>query len=351
MTVTKDFERTKEKAGVGAQAFADGGAGVMGLGMRLPQRVLTNGDLEALVDTSDEWIMQRTGISERRIVAKGETTADIAVAAAKGALADACVEGRQIGLVIVATATADYYSPAIASVVQHAIGADQCAAFDLNAGCSGSVYALVMANSYIMCGACDYALVIGAETLSRFVDWGDRRTCILFGDGAGAAVLGRTPSGYGLLSSLLRSDGEGANLITIPGLTITDEDLERRGGVKSSTIWMDGGKVMKFASRAMHTAVSEVVSGAGLDMSDVSLVIPHQANLRIIENAARHLDLDESRIFVNLNRYGNTSAASILIALLEAARGGRLNDGDYLVLVAFGAGLTYGAALLRWINY
>ena len=330
------------------QVFPSGGIGVVGLGMYLPSRVLRNSDLEKNVDTSDEWILQRTGISERRIAAENETTAEMSVRAAKAALADAGVDGCEIGLVIVATASPDYYSPATAPIVQHAIGAASCAAFDLNAGCTGALYGLVMAHNYIMTGACGYALVIGAETLSRLVDWEDRRTCILFGDGAGAAVLGRVSGGGGMLSSMLRSDGGGANLLTIPGLSITGEDLERRNGVKKPTIWMDGGKVMKFASRAMASAVGDVARGAGFCVDDIDLVIPHQANLRIIENAAKHMGLSDDRVFVNLNKYGNTSAASVMIALTEAVETGRLADGGLAALVAFGAGLTYGAALLRW---
>ncbi|MDR3121455.1 MAG: beta-ketoacyl-ACP synthase 3, partial [Clostridiales bacterium] len=222
-----------------------GGFGVLGVGKYVPERVLTNADLEAIVDTTDEWILQRTGISERRIVAEGETTASMAIKAARAALENAGVDGESIGLVIVTTATPDYYSPAMASHVQHALGAKACAAFDLNAACTGSIYGLAIAESYLRSGACEFALVVGAETLTRVTDWTDRRTCILFGDGAGAAVLGRLPEGYGILSSLLRSDGEGLDLITIPGLSISDEDLLRRGGKHGRTIWMDGAKVMK----------------------------------------------------------------------------------------------------------
>jgi 3-oxoacyl-[acyl-carrier-protein] synthase-3 len=329
------------------QVFA-GGVGALGFGAYLPEKILTNGDLEKIVETTDEWIIQRTGISERRLAAEDETTAALAVNAAKTALADAGVDGGQIGLVIVATATPDYFAPATASIVQRAIGAENCAAFDLNAGCTGSVYGLVMANSYIRSGACGYALVIGAETLSRAVDWGDRKTCILFGDGAGAAVLGRTPEGSGIVSSMLLSDGEEADAITIPAYSVTKEDLERRGGIKKQTIWLDGSKVMKFASRAMSSAVADVAAGAGLDVGDIDLVVPHQANIRIIENAAKRLGLREDKVYVNVGRYGNTSAASVLIALYEAHGEGRLKNGEYAALVAFGAGLTYGAVLMKW---
>ena len=329
--------------------FKGAGAGVVGAGFYAPGRVVTNADLEKTVDTSDEWIVQRTGIHERRVASEGETTTAIAVAAAKAALADAGVDGSKVGLVVVATSTPDYYSPPTATAVQHAIGAGACAAFDIGAGCSGSLFAIVAAEQFIRSGACEYALVVGAETLSRLVDWKDRRTCIVFGDGAGAALLGRAPEGRGILCSCLMSDGGNASLITIPGLSITEEDLERRGGVKKATVWMEGGKVLKFASRAMASAVQAVLAKSGVSIGDVRLVIPHQANLRIIDNAARRLGLRQDQVYVNIGKYGNTSAASVLIAIAEALAEGRVASGDYVVLVAFGAGLLYGAALMRWI--
>ncbi|MDR1061007.1 MAG: ketoacyl-ACP synthase III [Clostridiales bacterium] len=325
-----------------------GGVGILGTGSCLPEKVLTNADLEKLVDTSDEWIRQRTGMSERRIAAGAETATSLAIRAAQAALADAGVDGSRIGLVIVTTCTADYYSPSISCQVQHAIGAPPCAAFDMNAACTGSVYGLVVAKHHIDAGMCDYALVVSAELLSRLVDWTDRATCVLFGDGAGAFVLGRTPGGYGLLSSTLMSDGAGANMITIPGIHISDLDIERRGGQKKQTIWMDGGKVMKFASRAMVSSIEAVLEKAGLSLGDLSLVIPHQANKRIIDNAAKKLQLGPDRLFVNVQKYSNTSSASVPIALDEARREGRIRRGDHVALVAFGAGLTYGAALMRW---
>ena len=329
-------------------AYEGGGVGVLGLGAYLPERVVTNAELEKLVETTDEWIVKRTGISERRRISESETTAGIAVNAARAALADAGIGGDKVGLVIVATATPDSFAPATASLVQHAIGAASCAAFDLNAGCTGSLYALVLAHSYIKSGACEYALVVGADTLSRATDWADRKTCILFGDGAGAAVLGKVRPGAGFLSSMLGSDGSEADIITIPAYSVSGEDLERRGGSHKSTIWLDGSKVMKYASRAMSTAVESVAAGAGFGLGDIKLVVPHQANIRIIENASKRLGLGADKLAVNVGKYGNTSAASILIALHEAAGAGRLADGDLAVIVAFGAGLTYGAALLRW---
>ena len=343
-----DFIGEKETAPEPAHVYLEGGVGILGLGAYLPGKILTNADLEKIVDTTDEWIIKRTGISERRIIAEGETTTSIAIAAAKAALEDAGIDGSQIGLVIVATATPDSFAPSAASLVQNAVGAGICAAFDLNAGCTGSLYALLIAQSYIKCGACEYALVVGAETLSRAINWKDRKTCVLFGDGAGAAVLGRTPEGSGFLASMLRSDGENAGMITIPAFSISDEDLERRGGIHKSTVFLEGGKVMKFASRTMSSAISSVVAAAGYNLRDIKLVTPHQANSRIIENAARRLNLDDEQVFVNVGKYGNTSSASLLIALMEAVAEGKLMDGELTVLVAFGAGLTYGAALLRW---
>ena len=252
MDKTADMPVTGDKQ---VQVFNGGGIGILGLGAYLPEKTITNADFEKYLDTTDEWIIQRTGISERRVISDGESTTGIAINAAKSALANAGIDGDMIGLVIVATATPDYYAPATASLVQHAIGANACAAFDLNAGCTGSLYALVVAHSYIRSGSCDYALVVGAETLSRAVDWEDRKTCILFGDGAGAAVLGRTREGAGFLSAMLQSDGGDAGVKTMPAYSISEEDLERRGGVKKPTIWLDGSKVMKFASRAMSSAV------------------------------------------------------------------------------------------------
>ena len=322
--------------------------GILGMGMYVPEKVITNQELESMVDTSDEWIIQRTGIKERRITAANEDAYTVGRDAAKRALENAGIQGSEIGLIIVTTATAGYYSPAIASSIQDDIGAKDCAAFDMNAACTGFIYGLITAEKFILSGTCKYALVIAAETLSKFVDWNDRATCILFGDGAGAAVLGRVDSGFGISASLLQSDGSGRDMITIPGNSISPLDIERRGGKKSKTIWMDGGKVLKFASRVMTSSIEELLLATGLDLADIDMIIPHQANMRIIENAIKRFSLDREKVFINLHKYGNTSSASVPIAMTEAMTTGKLKRGDNVILVAFGGGLTYGAALLKW---
>ena len=323
--------------------------GILGIGSCVPEKVLDNQAIQEMVDTTDEWIVQRTGIHERRILSGEESILTLGGNAAKAALENAGITAEQIGLIIVATATPDYYSPAIASRLQNLVGIRNCAAFDLNAACTGFVYGLTIAESYVQSGGCEYALVVATEGLTRFVDWEDRATCILFGDGAGAAVLGKVGEGEGILARMLCSDGEGAGLITIPGREITAEDMEHRGGEKKQTIWMDGGKVLKFASRVMTSSIEKVLEMAGLDMSDIALIIPHQANIRIIESAIKRFNLDPDKVFVNVQRYGNTSSASIPIALVEAVQSGRIQKGDNIIVVAFGAGLTYGASLIRWI--
>lgn len=315
--------------------------------MAVPDQVLTNHDLELMMDTDDEWIMARTGIRERRIAEKSDTTASLATKAALRALQGTDVKAKEIDLIIVATSSPEHLFPSTASLVQDRIGATEAGAFDLSAACTGFIFAVNMASQAIRTGSLQRALVIGAETLSRLVNWEDRGTAILFGDGAGAFLLeGRDWPG-GVLSCVMRSDGSGGDLLSVPAggsyMPTSDETLRK----KLHTIQMDGREVFRFATRVMASATREAVEHAGLELDDVDLVIPHQANRRIIEAAARGLKLPMERFAMNIDRYGNTSTASIPIAFCEAFDQGRVRSGDRLVLVGFGAGLTWGALTLQ----
>jgi len=323
-------------------------AQITGWGRYLPAKVVTNEDLARVVDTSDEWIRTRSGIVERHIVGPKEWTSVMAVRAARNALAVADLSPRKLDAVIVTTATPDQPVPSTASVVQDALGAAHAAAFDVNAGCTGFIYGVVIANGLIAAGTHRNVLVIGADTLSRFTDWTDRSTCVLFGDGAGAVLLQPSESSAGVLSVTLGSDGFGADLLTVPAggsrLPASQETVDK--GLHY--IKMNGSEVFKFAVNKVVKATNHVVAQAGLRPEDIALVIPHQANLRIIQAAARGLKMPEEQFYVNIDRCGNTSSASIPMALTEAIEGRRVKQGDYLVLVGFGAGLTWGAVLLRW---
>ncbi len=323
-------------------------AHITGWGMAVPEKVLTNADLERMVDTSDEWIRARTGIRERRIAAPEQTTASLATEAALQALDKANLKPSEVQLIVVATSSPEHTFPATAALVQDAIGAGQAGAFDLSAACTGFIFALNMAAQAIRAGAVDNAVVIGAETLSRLVNWKDRNTCILFGDGAGAFVLQASEAPGGVLQAVMRADGSGGDLLSLPagGSKIPASAESVAQGLHF--IHMDGKAVFRFATRVMADAVREVVKRGGLTLEQIDLVVPHQANLRIIQSAARGLKLPPERFFVNLERYGNTSTASIPIATCEAVAAGRLNPGDRVVFVGFGAGLTWGAALVQW---
>ena len=324
-------------------------AHIVGWGKYVPGKVLTNADLSRIVDTNNEWIVSRTGIRERRIAGAKDTTASMGLAAAKEALERAGVRPHEVDLIIVATATPEHVFPSTASLIQDALGAVKAGAFDLSAGCTGFIYALALASQTIQSGANDIVLVVGSETLSRIMDWKDRSTCVLFGDGAGAIVLraGTTAAG-GVLATMLRSDGSGGDLLMVPGGGSKWPASQQTVDQNLHTIKMNGREVFRFATRIMDKSAREVVAGAGIDMDDVKLIIPHQANLRIIQAAARALKLPEERFFINLQYYGNTSSASIPIALCEAVEQGRLMPGDHCVMVGFGAGLTWGAALIKW---
>ncbi|NDC75605.1 ketoacyl-ACP synthase III [bacterium] len=317
---------------------------ILGTGSHVPERIVTNDDLAQLVNTSDEWIQTRTGIRERRLAGPGETTTSLALGAARAALADAKIEASAIDLLIVATCTPDLPMPATACLVQTALGLPATTAcFDLNAACTGFVYALDTAWALLASGRYRHALIIGAEKMSSAIDWNDRTTCVLFGDGAGAAVLGPAPAGSSIVATKLGAIPGTSELLLIPGggSSPLAPDAPRH-------IQMKGKEVFKFAVRAMDEVCRDLLSPLGLTPLDVALVVPHQANLRIIHAIAEYLELPHDRFFANVDRYGNTSAASIPLALDEARRAGRLQRGDLILLVAFGAGLTYGGALVRW---
>ena len=321
---------------------------ILGWGKALPERVLTNDDLSRMVDTSDGWIRERTGILERRIAGEGETTASLAIEAARRALERAGFDPVDLDLIIVGTMTPEHLFPATACLVQDALGALRAAAFDLSAGCTGFIYGLALATQGIQAGAYDHALVIGAETLSRIVDWQDRRTCVLFGDGAGAALLGTSSASGGVLTTLLGADGSGAELLILPAGGSRHPATPETTANGMHYLQMDGRKVFRFATRIIPQATREALDRVGLPLEHLELLIPHQANQRIIEASAQRLGLPLDRIFTNLERYGNTSTASIPIALCEALEAGRVQAGDHLMLVGFGAGLTWGAAVIEW---
>lgn len=325
-------------------------AQIVGWGYQVPDKVITNHDLEQIVDTSDEWIRTRTGISERRVAARPtETTATLAVAAARKALEVADIHPSRVDLIICATSSPEHIFPATASIVQDALGANRAGAFDLSAACSGFVYGLSMARGHILAGDAEYVLVIGSETLSRIVDWTDRNTCVLFGDGAGAVLVAASDVPGGITATELGSDGSGADVLTVPaGGSAMPTSLETVSN-GSHFMKMDGKAVFRFAVRVMADATQRVMQRAGMTVDDVDMVIPHQANLRIILNSVqRQLHIPEEKIFLNLQKYGNTSTASIPIALCEAIREERIRPGDNLIFVGFGAGLSWGACAVKW---
>lgn len=323
-------------------------AHIVGWGKYVPENVVTNDDLARVVDTSDEWIRTRTGIVERRVASKEEATSDMAIKAARTALEVANFDPARLDLIIVSTCTPDHPIPSTACLVQTALGASNAAAFDLNAACSGFIYGLDVATSMIRSGGYKNILLIGAEMLTRWLDWKDRGTCVLFGDGAGAFLLQASDQPGGVMSFALGADGSGADLLIIPG-----------GGTRNPPSWdsthngmctlkMEGREVFRFATRVMGQIAKQAIERAGLEVDDIELFVPHQANLRIIKTAARFLDLPMERVYVNVDRYGNTSSASVPIAVCEAVEQGRLRPGDHVVLVGFGAGLTWGAAVVQW---
>lgn len=323
-------------------------ARITGTGSALPEKVLTNFDLEKMVDTSDEWIVTRTGIRERRIAGEGEYTSTFASAAALKALEAAGVAADEIDLIVVGTLTPDYPFPATACLVQQNIQANNAICFDLSAACSGFIYALATAEKFIRSGSVKKALVIGAEVLSRIVDWSDRNTCLLFGDGSGAVVLEAVEGENGILSTHMHSDGNYWELLYQKGCGSRHPATQQNLDDRLIYLSMQGNDVFKYAVRAMEEVSLEALAANGLTADDIKLFIPHQANQRIIDSVGKRLSISADRVFVNLDRYGNTSAASIPIAMDEAFRAGRISEGDIVVLSAFGGGLTWGAAALRW---
>ncbi|MFJ6211251.1 beta-ketoacyl-ACP synthase III [Lysinibacillus sp. NPDC092081] len=308
-------------------------AGIIGIGKYVPEKVVTNFDLEKIMDTSDEWIRTRTGIEERHFAADDQETSDLAVAAAKEAIAKAGITPEEIGLILVATVTQDQNFPSVACMVQEQIGAVNAAAMDQAAACAGFIYSLVTAKQFVESNAYKYVLVVGVEKLSKVLDWEDRNTAVLFGDGASAAVVGPVSEGRGILSFELGADGTGGK-----NLYLTQQD----------TIAMNGREVFKFAVRQMGESAVNVLEKAGLTKEDVDFLVPHQANIRIMESARERLELPPEKMSKTIHKYGNTSAASIGISLVDELEAGKIKDDDLLVLVGFGGGLTWGAVTIRW---
>lgn len=322
--------------------------GIIGTGKYVPERILTNSDLEKIVETNDEWIVSRTGIRERHIAAPHEATSDLAYEAALKALESAGMKAEELDLIIVATVTPDSSFPSTACILQDKLGAKGAAAFDLSAACSGFVYSLATANGFIQTGMYNNALIIGADTLSRITDYTDRNTCVLFGDGAGAVIIGEVPEGRGFQSFDLGAEGSGGSLLKMEAggsrLPASQQTIDD----KKHFIYMNGREVFKFAVRVMGSATERVLTKAGLGKEDIDLFVPHQANIRIIQSAMQRLDLPEEKCVINVDRYANTSAASIPLALVEAAEEGRMKPGDTVLMVGFGGGLTWGASVLIW---
>lgn len=322
-------------------------AGILGLGRYLPPKKITNADLEKMMETSDEWITTRTGIRERRIADKDVAASDLGVEAAKIAIKDAGLDAGNIDLIITATITPDMAFPATACIIQDKIGAKNAAAFDINAACTGFVFAIVMAQHFVNAGTYGNVLVIGTEKLTSIVDWTNRSTCVLFGDGAGACVVGKTEDRK-ILSSFMGADGSGGHLLSVPAggsrLPATEDTVKNR----LHFLKMEGNEVFKIAVRIMVDAANKAIKKAGLGVDDISLFIPHQANIRILLAVAKRLGVPENKIFMNIEKYGNMSAASTAVALVEASQENRIKRGDNVVLVAFGGGLTYGAVVIKW---
>ncbi len=318
---------------------------IAGTGSALPAKILTNKDLEQFVETSDEWIVSRTGIRQRHVVVEGETTCDLAERAAIAAMEAAGVTAAELDLIVVGTTTPDLIFPSTACLLQHRIGANGCAAFDVNAACSGFIFAMSVADNFIKAGSAKTVLVVGAETLTRMLDWSDRNTCVLFGDGAGAVIL-KADAEAGILSTHLHADGGKKELLYNPvGVSVGFKPEEKNAGVR---VLMTGNEVFKHAVKALDAVVDEALAANGLDKHDLDWLIPHQANLRIIEATAKRLDMPMERVIVTVHKHGNTSAGSVPLALDEAVRSGKVQRGQLLLLEAFGGGFTWGSALIRY---
>lgn len=323
-------------------------AGILGTGSYAPEKILTNADLEKMVDTNDEWIRTRTGIETRHIAAKNQTTSDLCIEAAKKAMDMAHVTADDIDFIIVATASPDYIVPSTACMVQDKLGCTRAGAMDISAGCSGYIYATALASNLVKAGMYNKILIVGAEILSRLVNWKDRSTCILFGDGAGAAVIGEVEKGYGLLASDLGADGSLGKILNIPASGVAEPVTHRAIDSGRIYIHMEGPEVFKAAVRHMGATTLKTLEMAGITKEDIDMFIAHQANNRIIQAIAKRLGLSADHMYVNVNRYGNTSAASVGIALDEVVRAGKIKHGDHVVLTGFGAGLTWGCDVMKW---
>lgn len=321
--------------------------GIVGVGKYLPKKVLTNADLEKMVDTSDEWITTRSGIKERRLAAKNEATSDLALKAAKDALEDAKISPQDLDLIIVATITPDMQFPSTACIVQHGLSAMNAVCFDVSAACSGFIYAISVAEQFLARGTYKNALVIGAETLSSITDWQDRNTCVLFGDGAGAAVLSEVKSA-GIISTYLGSDGSMSDVLMVPAGGSRNPATNKTVDNRMHYLKMRGNELFKVAVNTMSDATIQVLKQADLKPSDINLVIPHQANIRIIMAIAKKLGLSQEKFYLNIERYGNMSSASLAVALCEAVKEGKVQKSDIILLNAFGAGLVWGACIIRW---
>ncbi|HWN97091.1 MAG TPA: beta-ketoacyl-ACP synthase III [Methylomirabilota bacterium] len=328
--------------------FQSRSCSVAAVGSYVPERVLTNADLEKMVDTSDDWIVTRTGIRERRIAAQDEYTSDMAAKAALLAMERGDIKPEQIDLIIVATITPDMPFPATACLVQQKIGARRCPAFDMEAACSGFIYALEIGQHFVMSHTYETVLVIGAEKLSSIINWRDRNTCVLFGDGAGAAILQNRPNTHGLLTACMGADGAKADLLSLPGGGSRCPATSQSLADGLHFLRMDGKETFKSAINAMYSAAQEAMRRCEVDITQIKCLIPHQANQRIIDAVGERLGATSEQIFVNLHKYGNTSAASVAIALDEAVTSGRVQRGDLILLLVFGAGLTWGAAVIEW---
>jgi len=324
------------------------GIGIIGTGSYLPEKTLTNFDLEKIVNTSDEWIKTRTGIKERRILDDDKAASFMATEAAKKAIKDAKLNYEDIDMILVSTVTPDMMFPSTACIVQSNLNCVNAAAFDIEAACSGFLYGLTIAYSFIKSGLYNNVLLIGAEVLSRITDWTDRNTCVLFGDGAGAVVISKVPENKGILGVELGADGHGGHYLTQPAGGSKFPSNEETVRKRLHYINMEGNETFKFAVRKMRETSINVIEKCGLDINDIDFLIPHQANIRIIDSARKKLKLDESKVYINLDKYGNMSSASIPVALDEANKAGKIKNNDIVLFVGFGGGLTWGAALVKW---
>jgi len=324
------------------------GIGILGIGISLPEKILTNHDLEKMVDTSDEWIVKRTGISERRILDKDEPAYKLGVKAAQRAIEDAGLKPGEIDFIIVSTTSPDYLTPSMSCIIQSELGAVNAAAVDINAACTGFIYALKTAEPLIASGCYRNILLIACEGLSKVTDWEDRATCVLFGDGAGAVVIGPVESGFGIVKTCVGADGSIGHNLTLPCCYLSSVDIEKRVHENKRVIWMDGSEVFKFAVKALADAAGKVLEETGVSIDEIKVIIPHQANIRIIDGAAKRLGVPLDKMYTNMQRYGNISSASIPVALKEALDSNLIKKGELVLLVGFGGGLTWGSTLIRW---